>query len=175
MQKPRRSLPNFNNPEALLKQMICGKCGDIRLGHCDTCALITQINREHPELTSAGNWHLRSEQSKQASYLAKRKKALSIQIKKLEVKFNFLDGQKKYAPQNSKAIDKQISKLLDKQKMLNQKYEALLSESASATEQKQSEDQPKKDAREILIDQLQSLTAIAQQLVNDKQRYQSLR
>ena len=75
MPKPRRTLPDFNNPIALLKSVICSKCGGVRLGACDNCALTAQINREHPELTSAGNWHLRSEQSKQASYLAKRKKS----------------------------------------------------------------------------------------------------
>ena len=176
MPKSRRKLPDFNNPLALLKSVGCTRCRQsVKLPAeklCEDCVLEIKIEREQ-KLTPTLNWHLRAEESKTASYRAKRTKLLSTQLQKLEVKLNFLDGQKKYAPQNSKATDKQISKLLDKQKMLNQKYEALLSESGTALNEHTKNKQPE-DKKELTIQLLQSTVAYGQQIISAEQRYADL-
>ncbi len=168
MPRSRCKLPDFNNPLALLKSVVCTRCRQSVKSPaeklCEDCVLEIKIEREQ-KLTPTLNWHLRSEESKTASYRAKRTKLLSTQLKKLEVKLNFLDGQKKYAPQNSKAIYKQISKLLDKQRMLNQKYEALLNEPGTALNK-----QPK-DEKEIAIECLQALVTCAQKIIDDEKRF----
>ena len=173
MQKPRRSLPNFNNPEALLKQLIC-KCGKgIKLSverYCEDCALDVQIRKEHPELTTAGNWRLRTKESREASYRTKQQKNLFARLRKLEFRIDYLYVQKKIMPENSKALDKNISKLLDKRTKTSEAYEALLTE---PTFNKHAAQQQPEDEKETAIRCLRSLVVCAQRIVDDELRYQT--
>lgn len=81
MPKIRRRLPNFNDPQALLKQMICGKCREIKFPGvpCEPCSNVAKGMKEH-KLTKTDCWPLRSKSSKERSYMAKRKREIFARL-----------------------------------------------------------------------------------------------
>jgi len=162
-------MPKRFSATRALKQMICGRCqSSVKLSfdrYCEDCAQDIEIRKERPELTTAGNWRLRSAESKAKSYNAKRRKTLMKQLCCLNLKIDFLCKQANQAPLNN-ALNKTVSKLLDKQNKISDAYYKL-EEALSGTSQHPQE-KTKYDEKQIAINHLQALQRYARKLAQQE-------
>jgi len=127
---------------------LCAYCGDLKFPGCpcETCK----------GQTAASDWGLRTETSKRASYVRKRKKHLLVRLHKLDSKLNFLQAQMKLIPEDIKEIDRTILWLLSKREKINEQYQSIEREIEAMVTAKHANKKPK-NGKEATVENLQTL------------------